>query len=63
MSFLSPPVLYTFKPVSLNLLRAFLLLGHEANIITGEESFLISFFGDDYVQYRRSTLVGIPGIP
>ncbi|OQD90862.1 hypothetical protein PENANT_c001G03777 [Penicillium antarcticum] len=28
----------------------------------GEEAYLISFFGDAYVQYRKDTPVGIPGI-
>lgn len=32
-------------------------------VVIGEEAFLISFFGQDYVQYRRSSWVGIPGIP
>ncbi|KAJ5357146.1 hypothetical protein N7541_004304 [Penicillium brevicompactum] len=30
--------------------------------IKREEAYLISFFGDEYVQYRKSTPVGIPGI-
>ncbi|KAL3483790.1 Isoprenylcysteine carboxyl methyltransferase family-domain-containing protein [Aspergillus germanicus] len=31
--------------------------------IRREERFLIAFFGDEYVAYRKSTWVGIPGIP
>ncbi|KAL2808825.1 Isoprenylcysteine carboxyl methyltransferase family-domain-containing protein [Aspergillus granulosus] len=31
--------------------------------IQREERFLIAFFGDEYVTYRKSTWVGIPGIP
>ncbi|KOS45154.1 hypothetical protein ACN38_g3923 [Penicillium nordicum] len=30
--------------------------------IKREETYLISFFGDEYVQYRKATAVGIPGI-
>ncbi|KAJ5283566.1 hypothetical protein N7497_001475 [Penicillium chrysogenum] len=30
--------------------------------IKREEAYLISFFGDEYVQYRKVTSVGIPGI-
>ncbi|KAJ5170754.1 uncharacterized protein N7500_003537 [Penicillium coprophilum] len=30
--------------------------------IKREEAYLISFFGDEYVQYRKATPVGIPGI-
>ncbi|KAK4861341.1 hypothetical protein LT330_004257 [Penicillium expansum] len=30
--------------------------------IKREEAYLISFFGDEYVEYRKSTPVGIPGI-
>ncbi|CAG8409222.1 unnamed protein product [Penicillium salamii] len=30
--------------------------------IKREEAYLISFFGDEYVQYRKDTPVGIPGI-
>ncbi|KAJ5964738.1 uncharacterized protein N7479_004614 [Penicillium vulpinum] len=30
--------------------------------IRREETYLISFFGDEYVQYRKATPVGIPGI-
>ncbi|KAJ5988483.1 hypothetical protein N7481_003693 [Penicillium waksmanii] len=33
-----------------------------ASRIRTEESFLINFFGDDYVQYKKNTRVGIPGI-
>ena len=29
----------------------------------GEEELLIKFFGNDYVQYRKKTWVGIPFIP
>ncbi|KAJ5542933.1 hypothetical protein N7535_005355 [Penicillium sp. DV-2018c] len=32
------------------------------NRIKREEAYLISFFGDEYVQYRKATSVGIPGI-
>ncbi|PTU18587.1 hypothetical protein P175DRAFT_0442130 [Aspergillus ochraceoroseus IBT 24754] len=31
--------------------------------IAREERFLIAFFGDEYVQYRKRSWVGIPGIP
>jgi protein-S-isoprenylcysteine O-methyltransferase len=31
-------------------------------VAIGEERLLIRFFGDDYVYYRRSTWVGIPGM-
>ncbi|KAL4879058.1 Isoprenylcysteine carboxyl methyltransferase family-domain-containing protein [Aspergillus karnatakaensis] len=31
--------------------------------IRREEKFLIAFFGDEYVEYRKRTQVGIPGIP
>lgn len=44
-------------------LYALVLWRFFAKRIEREESFLISFFGDDYIQYRRTTLVGIPGIP
>lgn len=30
--------------------------------VLGEESFLIQFFGTEYVQYRQDTPVGIPCI-
>ncbi|EKV05135.1 Prenyl cysteine carboxyl methyltransferase Ste14 [Penicillium digitatum] len=30
--------------------------------IKREEAYLVSFFGDEYVQYRKATPVGIPGI-
>ncbi|KAJ5143204.1 uncharacterized protein N7515_001991 [Penicillium bovifimosum] len=33
-----------------------------SNRIQREEAYLISFFGDEYVQYRKVTSVGIPGI-
>ncbi|KAJ5387033.1 hypothetical protein N7509_009574 [Penicillium cosmopolitanum] len=33
-----------------------------ASRIRTEESFLINFFADDYVQYKKNTRVGIPGI-
>jgi protein-S-isoprenylcysteine O-methyltransferase Ste14 len=29
----------------------------------GEEKFLVAFFGDDYIQYRKRTVTGIPFIP
>ncbi|KAF7164896.1 hypothetical protein CNMCM6106_001281 [Aspergillus hiratsukae] len=32
------------------------------NRIKREEKFLISFFGDEYVEYMKRTWVGIPGI-
>lgn len=28
----------------------------------GEEEYLVAFFGEDYVQYRKKTWVGIPFI-
>lgn len=31
-------------------------------VYVGEEKFLICFFGDDYVDYKKTTWVGIPGI-
>ncbi|KAL1988420.1 hypothetical protein VTN96DRAFT_9475 [Rasamsonia emersonii] len=34
-----------------------------ASRIQREERFLIHFFGNDYVEYRKRTRVGIPGIP
>ncbi|KAL1967873.1 hypothetical protein VTN77DRAFT_2562 [Rasamsonia byssochlamydoides] len=34
-----------------------------ASRIKREETFLIHFFGNDYVEYRKRTRVGIPGIP
>jgi len=30
--------------------------------IGGEEELLVSFFGDEYVHYRKRTMVGIPFI-
>lgn len=30
--------------------------------IEGEEELLVAFFGEEYVQYRKRTWVGIPGI-
>ncbi|KAL4917239.1 Isoprenylcysteine carboxyl methyltransferase family-domain-containing protein [Aspergillus aurantiobrunneus] len=33
-----------------------------SNRIQREERFLIAFFGDDYVAYKKRTMVGIPGI-
>ena len=32
-------------------------------VVIEEELFLIGFFGDDYVRYRRRTRVWIPLIP
>ncbi|KAL4923240.1 protein-S-isoprenylcysteine carboxyl O-methyltransferase [Aspergillus undulatus] len=34
-----------------------------ANRIEREGKFLIAFFGDEYVAYRKRSVVGIPGIP
>ena len=31
-------------------------------LLVGEEELLVRFFGDDYVEYRKKTRVGIPGI-
>lgn len=33
-----------------------------ADALLGEEAFLVRFFGDEYVQYRKTTPVGIPFI-
>lgn len=33
-----------------------------ARRIPGEENGLVSFFGDDYLQYRKKAVVGIPFI-
>ncbi|KAL2221542.1 protein-S-isoprenylcysteine O-methyltransferase [Thermoascus aurantiacus ATCC 26904] len=41
---------------------AFVLWMFFSKRIKREERFLILFFGDDYVDYRRKTWVGIPGI-
>jgi protein-S-isoprenylcysteine O-methyltransferase Ste14 len=53
----------------------FLVIGYEVDILclimmlrlltscTVEEKWLMNFFGDDYVQYRAKTKVGIPFIP
>ena len=30
---------------------------------SGEEHYLIAFFGNQYVEYRKKTRVGIPFIP
>jgi len=30
--------------------------------IGGEEELLVRFFGDEYVQYRKRTMIGIPFI-
>lgn len=41
---------------------AFALWKFFSRRIPGEEELLISFFGQEYVQYRKRTSVGIPFI-
>lgn len=50
--------------MSFTLSRSF--LGAECEMLTRfveEEKYLVGFFGDEYVQYRERTTVGIPFIP
>lgn len=42
---------------------AFVLWRFFSRRIQGEELYLVGFFGDEYVQFRKRTKVGIPFIP